>query len=124
MNCFYEIVSAEQNLKKHSASYERFKKTMGPIANDASSLSYSLHQALGEVNQAERKLSNARSDFEDVGKLIKAEIARFHVERVQDMQSTYETFVTMISDAKTQACLIFDTCSYELMSSIVSERLD
>ena len=37
-------------------------------------------------NQAERKMLDARQDFEDVSKLTKAEMARFDKEKVEDFK--------------------------------------
>lgn len=43
-------------------------------------------------NQAERKMLDARHDFDDVSKLTKAEMARFDKEKVDDFKKALEDF--------------------------------
>jgi sorting nexin-1/2 len=43
-------------------------------------------------NQAERKMLDARHDFDDVSKLTKAEMARFEKEKVDDFKKALEDF--------------------------------
>lgn len=44
-------------------------------------------------NQAERRQLDAKSDFEDVSKLTKAEMARFDKEKVDDFKRAVEEYV-------------------------------
>jgi sorting nexin-1/2 len=44
------------------------------------------------LNQAERRSNDAKRDFEDVGKLVKAEMARFDKEKVEDFKKAVEDY--------------------------------
>jgi sorting nexin-1/2 len=46
-----------------------------------------------EVADAERKVHQARLLFEDMGRLMRAELDRFEKEKVEDFKSGVETFL-------------------------------
>jgi len=48
-------------------------------------------------NQAERKMLDARHDFDDVSKLTKAEMARFDKEKVDDFKKALEDFADSLA---------------------------
>lgn len=50
----------------------------------------SLRLAFGD--QAERKMIDAKQDFEDVSKLTRAEMARFDKEKVEDFKKAIEDY--------------------------------
>lgn len=49
------------------------------------------------LDQAERRMLDARHDFEDVSKLTKAEMARFDKEKVDDFKKALEEFTDSLA---------------------------
>ncbi|GAA5893727.1 hypothetical protein JCM5296_001118 [Sporobolomyces johnsonii] len=93
--------AAESNLRKAQAAHEKAKKSgrahsellglsVAEIAEDGS-----LRLVCGD--QAERKMLDARHDFEDVSKLTKAEMARFDKEKVDDFKKALEDYADSLA---------------------------
>ncbi|ORY92476.1 Vps5 C terminal like-domain-containing protein [Leucosporidium creatinivorum] len=77
--------SAESALRKTKSAHEKAKKS-GRTHSELLGLSVS------EIAEAERKMLDAKQDFEDVSKLTKAEMARFDKEKVEDFKKAIEDY--------------------------------
>jgi sorting nexin-1/2 len=54
-----------------------------------------------KVSQAERRALDAKQEFDHVSRLVKAEVARFEQERIEDFKNSLEAFLSgMISKQK------------------------
>lgn len=76
----------EKDLRFLKKNYER-QRTTGKTHQER--LSSMLH----EIADGERRVSDAKQDFEDVSKLIKAELDRFDKEKVEDLKAAVEQFI-------------------------------
>jgi hypothetical protein len=56
-------------------------------------------------NQAERKMLDARHDFDDVSKLTKAEMARFDRDKVDDFKKALEDYADSLAERQREVCL-------------------
>ena len=59
-----------------------------------------LNQMSADVGEAERKVHQARLLFEDMGRLMRAELDRFEREKVEDFKSGVETFLESAVEAQ------------------------
>lgn len=60
-----------------------------------------LSRSLAQVGEAERRALEAKSEFDQVSKLVKTEVARFEQERIEDFKNALEAFLDgMISRQK------------------------
>ena len=50
--------------------------------------------------QADRRALDAQSDFDAVSRLVKLEFSRFEQERIEDLKSTMEAYITEAVDAQ------------------------
>ncbi|EMD38937.1 hypothetical protein CERSUDRAFT_47356, partial [Gelatoporia subvermispora B] len=50
-------------------------------------------RSLSQVAEAERRALDAKTDFEQVSRLVKTEVARFEQERIEDFKSSLEAFL-------------------------------
>ena len=55
-------------------------------------------------NQAERKMLDARHDFDDVSKLTKAEMARFDRDKVDDFKKALEDYADSLAERQREVC--------------------
>ncbi|GAA5901547.1 hypothetical protein JCM6882_006309 [Rhodosporidiobolus microsporus] len=96
IKAYHHWQAAESNLRKLATQHDKAKKagrthsellnlSVAEIADDGS-----LRIIFG--NQAERKMLDAKHDFDDVSKLTKAEMARVDKEKVDDFKKALEDF--------------------------------
>ncbi|GJD03722.1 sorting nexin 3 [Colletotrichum higginsianum] len=83
---FHSWHSAESELQKKKSSQDKLLR-QGKSQQDR------LNQVSAEVGDAERKVHQARLLFEDMGRLMRAELDRFEREKVEDFKSGVETFL-------------------------------
>ncbi|KAF8906285.1 Vps5 C terminal like-domain-containing protein [Gymnopilus junonius] len=84
----------ENELLKTKQNHEK-SRAQGRIPTDR--LGYSLTQ----IAEAERRASDAKLEYEQVSKLVKAEVARFEQERIEDFKDSLHAFLEgMISRQK------------------------
>ncbi|KDQ19604.1 hypothetical protein BOTBODRAFT_51951 [Botryobasidium botryosum FD-172 SS1] len=72
--------------RRTKQSQEKFRR-QGRIPSER------LAASLADVADAERKATESRQDFENISKLIKAEMVRFERERVEDFKKALEEFL-------------------------------
>lgn len=99
---FYSWHSAESELQKRKASQDKLLR-QGKSQQDR------LNQVNAEVADAERKVHQARLLFEDMGRLMRAELDRFEREKVEDFKSGVETFLESAVEAQKEVCFPLDT---------------
>jgi sorting nexin-1/2 len=90
---FYSWHSAESELQKRRTAQDKLLR-QGKSQQDR------LNQVSAEVGDAERKVHQARLLFEDMGRLMHAEIDRFEKEKVEDFKSGVETFLESAVEAQ------------------------
>lgn len=76
--------ASESTLRKARVSHDKVKH---------SGRSEMLGMSLAEVADAERRALNAKQEFDDVSKLLKAEMARYDKEKVEDFKKAIEGYV-------------------------------
>lgn len=94
---FYSWHSAESELQKRKTSQDKLLR-QGKSQQDR------LNQVNAEVADAERKVHQARLLFEDMGRLMRAELDRFEREKVEDFKSGVETFLESAVEAQKEVC--------------------
>ncbi|BGP48060.1 Vacuolar protein sorting-associated protein vps5 [Rhodotorula kratochvilovae] len=101
IKAYHTWQAAEANLRKMQAAHEKAKRS-GRTHSELLNLSVaeiadngSLRLVFG--NQAERKMLDARHDFDDVSKLTKAEMARFDKEKVDDFKKALEDYADSLA---------------------------
>lgn len=95
---FYAWHSAESDLQKRRAAQDKLLR-QGKSQQDR------LTQVGSEVAEAERKVHHARMLFEDMGKLMRAELDRFEKEKVEDFKSGVETFLESAVEAQKEVSI-------------------
>lgn len=85
--------SAEDDLRKRKSTQEKLLR-QGKTQQDR------LTQMNGELADSERKVHQARLLFEDMGRLMRAELERFEREKVEDFKSAVETFLESAVEAQ------------------------
>ncbi|CAG8597622.1 3663_t:CDS:10, partial [Cetraspora pellucida] len=85
--------NAIYDLQKKKTNYERLK-VQGKIGQDKLSI------MLSQIAESEHRVEDCKHEFEDVSKLIKAELDRFDKEKVEDFKNSVEAFLE--SMVKTQ----------------------
>lgn len=83
---FYSWHAAESELQKRKATQDKLLR-QGRSQQDR------LNQVSAEVSEAGRKVHQARLLFEDMGRLMRVELDRFELEKVEDFKSAVETFL-------------------------------
>ena len=68
-----------------------------------------LTQANAEVSESERKLHQARVLFDDMGRLMRAELDRFEREKVDDFKSAVETFLESAVEAQKELIELWES---------------
>ncbi|KIM44718.1 hypothetical protein M413DRAFT_25155 [Hebeloma cylindrosporum] len=91
---FHAWKNQESELLRTKQTHEK-NRAQGRIPTDR--LGYSLSQ----IAEAERRASEAKLEYEHVSKLVKAEVARFEQERIEDFKDSLHAFLEgMISRQK------------------------
>ncbi|PVG02045.1 Vps5-domain-containing protein [Serendipita vermifera] len=85
IKCFNQWQNADNDLRRVKTNYDRAKKQ--------SKTPERLHYFMQEVADAERKATHTKSEFERVTKLLKIELHRFDMERVEDFKRSLEAFL-------------------------------
>ncbi|CCA75360.1 related to vacuolar protein sorting-associated protein vps5 [Serendipita indica DSM 11827] len=85
VKCYGQWQNAENDLRRVRTAHEKARKQ--------SKTPERLHYHIQEVADAERKVSHAKSEFERVTKLVKIELHRFDMERVEDFKKSLEAFL-------------------------------
>ncbi|KAF1991836.1 Vps5-domain-containing protein [Aulographum hederae CBS 113979] len=99
--------AAESELGKRKAMQEKLLR-QGKSQQDR------LNQLGAEVADAERKVHQARLLFEDMGRLMRAELERFEKEKVEDFKSGVETFLESAVEAQKELIEIWETYLMQL----------
>ncbi|GAA6048267.1 hypothetical protein JCM3770_006512 [Rhodotorula araucariae] len=101
IKAYHTWQAAEANLRKMQTAHEKAKRS-GRTHSELLNLSVaeiadngSLRLVFG--NQAERKMLDARHDFDDVSKLTKAEMVRFDKEKVDDFKKALEDYADSLA---------------------------
>ncbi|KAK3948237.1 Vps5 C terminal like-domain-containing protein [Pseudoneurospora amorphoporcata] len=104
---FYSWHSAESELQKRKTSQDKLLR-QGKSQQDR------LNQVNAEVADAERKVHQARLLFEDMGRLMRAELDRFEREKVEDFKSGVETFLESAVEAQKELIEKWETFLMQL----------
>ena len=96
---FHSWHSAEAELQKRRATQEKVLRS-GRTQQDR------LNQLQADVGDGERRSHQARLLFEDMGRLMRAELERFEREKVEDFKSGVETFLEGAIEAQKEVCLL------------------
>lgn len=104
---FYSWHSAESELQKRKAAQDKLLR-QGRSQQDR------LNQVGAEVADAERKVHQARLLFEDMGRLMRAELDRFEREKVEDFKSSVETFLESAVEAQKELIEKWETFLMQL----------
>lgn len=104
---FYSWHSAESELQKRKASQDKLLR-QGKSQQDR------LNQVSAEVADAERKVHQARLLFDDMGRLMRAELDRFEREKVEDFKSAVETFLESSVEAQKELIEKWETFLMQL----------
>ncbi|KAI1805380.1 Vps5-domain-containing protein [Daldinia bambusicola] len=104
---FYSWHSAESDLQKRKSAQDKLLR-QGRSQQDR------LNQVGAEVADAERKVHQARLLFEDMGRLMRAELDRFEREKVEDFKSSVETFLESAVEAQKELIEKWETFLMQL----------
>ncbi|EFQ26082.1 hypothetical protein CGRA01v4_14528 [Colletotrichum graminicola] len=104
---FHSWHSAESELQKK-------KSTQDKLLRQGKSQQDRLNQVSAEVGDAERKVHQARLLFEDMGRLMRAELDRFEREKVEDFKSGVETFLESAVEAQKELIEKWETFLMQL----------
>ncbi|KAH6603263.1 hypothetical protein Trco_008038 [Trichoderma cornu-damae] len=104
---FYAWHSAESELQKK-------KSTQDKLLRQGKSQQDRLNQMNAEVQEAERKVHQARLLFEDMGRSMRAELDRFEKEKVEDFKSGVETFLEGAVEAQKELIEKWETFLMQL----------
>ncbi|CAJ0832123.1 8788_t:CDS:10 [Entrophospora sp. SA101] len=101
--------SAMNDLQKKKLNYER-SKSQNRLSQER--LSY----MLAIIAEGENKVEDCRHEFEDVTKLIKAELDRFDKEKVEDFKNSIESFLDSIIKTKNEIIKLWESFYQEIES--------
>ncbi|KAH8652198.1 Vps5 C terminal like-domain-containing protein [Xylariales sp. PMI_506] len=104
---FYSWHNAEADMQKRKATQDKLLR-QGKSQQDR------LNQVNAEVADAERKVHQARLLFEDMGRLMRAELDRFEREKVEDFKSAVETFLESAVEAQKELIEKWETFLMQL----------
>ncbi|WYZ46551.1 hypothetical protein EsH8_IX_000776 [Colletotrichum jinshuiense] len=104
---FHSWHSAESELQKKKSNQDKLLR-QGKSQQDR------LNQISAEVGDAERKVHQARLLFEDMGRLMRAELDRFEREKVEDFKSGVETFLESAVEAQKELIEKWETFLMQL----------
>lgn len=93
--------SAESELQKR-------KSTQDKLLRQGRSQQDRLNQLSADVADAERRVHQARLLFEDMGRLMRAELDRFEKEKVEDFKSGVETYLESAVEAQKEVRSLSD----------------
>lgn len=96
---FHSWHATEGELGKRKSTFEKLQR-QGKTQQDR------LNQLSAEVGESERKVHHARLLFEDMGRLMRAELERFEKEKVEDFKSAVETFLESAVEAQKEVSSI------------------
>ncbi|TVY86145.1 Vacuolar protein sorting-associated protein [Lachnellula willkommii] len=99
--------NAESELQKRRVTQEKLLR-QGKTQQDR------LTQMHADVADAERKVHQARLLFEDMGRLMRAELERFEREKVEDFKSAVETFLEGAVEAQKELIELWETFLMQL----------
>ena len=85
--------AAESELQKRKAAQDK-------ILRQGRSQQDRITQLQADVDDAERKVNQARLLFENLGKLMRTELERFEREKVEDFKSGVETYLESAVEAQ------------------------
>ncbi|KAA1086173.1 Vacuolar protein sorting-associated protein 5 [Puccinia graminis f. sp. tritici] len=109
---------AINHLKKIQSNHEKIKRSCSP--NDQST---ALMYSLAELEEAERRAHEARNEFADVSKLIKAEFQRFDQEKVEDFKLSICSFVDGLTDRQRQIVKVWQEY-YQVLQVLSKQNAD
>ncbi|KAK8063276.1 hypothetical protein PG996_007928 [Apiospora saccharicola] len=104
---FHSWHSAEAELQKRKATQDKLLR-QGKSQQDR------LNQVSAEVADSERKVHQARLLFDDMGRLMRAELDRFEREKVEDFKSAVETFLESAVEAQKELIEKWETFLMQL----------
>ncbi|RKF78086.1 Vacuolar protein sorting-associated protein vps5 [Golovinomyces cichoracearum] len=107
---------AEQEMQKKKMTHDKLLR-QGKSQKDR------LVQVNAGVSDAEKKVHQARLQFEDMGRLMKAELERFEKEKVEDFKSAIETFLEGAVEAQKELIEIWETFLMQLDAEDEEESL-
>jgi len=90
--------AAESELQKRKAAQDK-------ILRQGRSQQDRITQLQADVDDAERKVNQARLLFENLGKLMRTELERFEREKVEDFKSGVETYLESAVEAQKEVIL-------------------
>ncbi|GAA5911460.1 uncharacterized protein JCM6883_005763 [Sporobolomyces salmoneus] len=90
IKAYHTWQTADSRLRKAQAEHEKGKRS-GRTHSEL------LPDSVAMLADAERKMLDARHDFEDVSKLTKAEMARFDKEKVDDFKKALEEYTDSLA---------------------------
>ncbi|KAG9248083.1 vacuolar protein sorting-associated protein-like protein vps5 [Calycina marina] len=99
--------AAESEMQKRKTTQDKLLR-QGKTQQDR------LVQMNADVADAERKVHQARLLFEDMGRLMKAELERFEKEKVEDFKSAVETFLEGAVEAQKELIELWETFLMQL----------
>ena len=88
------------------AELQKRKATQDKLLRQGRSQQDRLNALNAEVADAERKVHQARLLFEDLGRLMRAELDRFEREKVEDFKSGVETYLESAVEAQKEVSFI------------------
>lgn len=97
---FHSWHSAEGELSKRKSTQEKVLRS-GKTQQDR------LNQLQADVGEGERRCHQAKLLFEDMGRLMRAELERFEREKVEDFKSGVETFLEGAIEAQKEVTPVF-----------------
>jgi len=104
---FHSWHTAEAELQKRKTTQEKVLR-QGKTQQDR------LNQLQADVGEGERKCHQARLLFEDMGRLMRAELERFEREKVEDFKSGVETFLEGAVEAQKELIELWETFLMQL----------
>ncbi|KAH9823190.1 Vps5 C terminal like-domain-containing protein [Melampsora americana] len=105
------------NLRKVQTNHDKAKRYA------ASENSTGLKHSLAELIEAERRAQEARNEFGDVSKLIKAEMQRFDTEKVEDFKSAICAYVDGMTERQKQIVHVWQEY-YHLLQSLTKQNAE
>ncbi|KAL9128104.1 MAG: hypothetical protein Q9217_003157 [Psora testacea] len=99
--------NAEAELQKRRATQEKVLRS-GRTQQDR------LNQLQADVGDGERRCHQARLLFDDMGRLMRAELERFEREKVEDFKSGVETFLEGAIEAQKELIELWETFLMQL----------
>ncbi|MBW0516578.1 hypothetical protein O181_056293 [Austropuccinia psidii MF-1] len=99
------------HMRKVQLNHEKTKRS---AANEHST---ALMYSLAELEEAERREHDARNEFADVSKLIKAEMERFNKEKVEDFKESICAYVDGLTQRQRQIVKVWQEY-YQLLQAL------